>query len=206
MVKQSQFNRIVEFGIPILLLWMFFQFYNFGKVTPSEMIKTTGLLAISLLGITLLIGPLSRILPGLNFLKAFRKTWGILSFVAAFMHTLLVYTYFFKFNFLRFIDTSNPKYGGILSGLLALIILLLVTLTSNQKAIDKLSPRIWKIIQTTSYLALILAVLHFYLMEQADGALVIRRLLGQITYVAAILVIILRLLILFLPSKKEASH
>ena len=89
-------QRLMEWGVPILLFWLYFQFYNFGKISPSEMVKTTGLLAISLLGVTLVIGPLSRILPSLNFLKAYRKTWGILSFVIAFIHVGLVYVYFYK--------------------------------------------------------------------------------------------------------------
>lgn len=200
--EKNIIDRIIEVGIPLFLLWGYFQFYNFGKINPSEMIKTTGLWAISLLALTLIVGPLTRIFPVLNFLKAYRKTWGILSFVAAFLHMSLVYIYFYKFNLGKFIDTSNPKYGGILSGILALVILLLVTLTSNQKAINSLTPRQWKAIQTTSYLALILAILHFYLMEQVNGVLVIKRLLGQITFASTILVIILRVFIMFLPSKK----
>ena len=91
---------------------------------------------------------------------------------------------------------------GTLSGLLALVILFLVTITSSQKALTKLSPKIWKIIQTSSYLAMALAVSHFYLMEQVNGVLVIKRLLGQITFVFSILVIALRILILLLPAKK----
>jgi len=47
-----------------------------------------------------------------------------------------------------------------------------------------------------------LAVSHFYLMEQVNGVLVIKRLLGQITFVFSVLVITLRILILLLPAKK----
>lgn len=195
-------HRLIDFGVPILLFLLYLQFYNFGKITPSEMIKTTGLLSISLLGLTLAIGPLSRIFPALDFLKAHRKVWGILSFLIAFAHVSLVLVYFYKFNILKFIDTSNPKYGGILSGLLALGILSLVTLTSAKKVLENLSPKTWKAIQTTSYLALAFAFLHFFLMEQVDGNLVIKRLMGQITFWFSLAVLTLRIIILFLPSKK----
>ncbi len=194
---------LIDFGVPLLLFWLFFQFYNFGKISPSEMVKTTGLLSISLLGLTLAVGPISRIFPALDFLKAHRKVWGILSFLIAFAHVSLVFVYFYKFNIFKFIDTSNPKYSGILSGLIALGILLLVTLTSNKRALENLSPKTWKAIQTTSYLALALAFLHFFLMEQVNGSLVIKRLLGQITFWFSAIVLALRILILFLPPKKS---
>lgn len=199
-------QRLIDIGVPLGLFLIFFKFYNFGKITPSEMVKTTGLLAISLLAITLLIGPLCKVVPSLEFLKAHRKFWGISSFLMAFVHTLLVFIYFFKFNWSRFIAFDNPKYPGIASGLLALAILLLVTLTSTKKALTILSPQAWKAVQLTSYLALILAVGHFYLMEQVNGVLVIKRLLGQITFWLAAAVVVFRLFILFLELFSHRSR
>lgn len=203
-VEKGSIQRLLDVGVPAGLFLLFFLFYNFGKITPHEMVKNTGLLSITLLGITLLVGPLSKLVPALDILKAHRKFWGITSFLVALTHVILVFIFYYKFNLLKFVDTTNPKYGGILAGLLALIILLLVTLTSNQKALNKLSPKTWKIIQTTSYLALALAVLHFYLMEQVNGVLVIKRLLGQITLGFAVFVIATRLFILILPNKDKS--
>lgn len=195
-------HRLLDFGIPVILFLVFFFFYNFGKITPSEMIKTSGLLAIALLGVTLVVGPLSRIIPALEPLKAHRKFWGITSFLVALVHVGLVYVYFYKFDVTKFVNFAHPKYPGILSGILALIILFLVTMTSNNKALTRLSPNTWKMIQTSSYLAMALAVAHFYIMETVDGVLVIKRVAGQITFVFAILVIVLRILVLLLPAKK----
>lgn len=201
-IDKNLIHRLFDIGVPLGLFWVYFQFYNFGKITPSEMVKTTGLLSISLLSITLLVGPICKLFPGLDFLKAHRKFWGITAFLAGLTHAGLVVIYYYKFNFLRFVDFANPKYPGILSGLLALVILFLVTMTSNKNALSILSPKVWKAIQVTSYLALILAVGHFYLMEQIQGVLVIKRLLGQITFWFAVTIIPIRLLIVFWPSKK----
>lgn len=195
--EKDLFQRLIDIGVPLSLFWIYFQFYNFGKVTPSEMIKTTGLLAIALLSITLFIGPVCRFFPALDILKAHRKFWGILAFLAALVHTILVLIYYFKFNFLKFVDFTNPRYPAVFTGLLALTILLIVTLTSNKKALTALSPKIWKVIQTTSYLALILAFIHFYLAESTNGVLVIKRLLGQITFGFAAFVVLFRLVLLF---------
>jgi len=201
-IEKNALQKLLDLGVPIGLFLLFFFFYNFGQLTPREMVKTSGLLSITLLGITLIIGPLARLVPSLDILKAHRKFWGITSFLVGLTHVGLVFVYYYKFNLLKFVDISNPRYGGILAGLLALIILLLVTLTSSQKALTKLSPQAWKIIQTASYLALALAILHFYLIEQTNGVLVIKKLLGQITFGFSILVIAVRIFILMLPSKK----
>lgn len=202
-VDKNLVQRLIDWGIPLGLFYLFFQFYNFGKFTPPEMVKTTGLMAISLLSLTLVAGPLARFLPFLDILKAHRKFWGITSFLFLAAHITLVFIFYFKFNFYRFIDPSSPKTAGLTVGLMATVILLLVTLTSNRKALKSLDPKIWKAIQTTSYIALMLAVAHFYLMEQVNGVLVIKRLLGQITFWFAAVVVVVRLIVLFLPQKRK---
>lgn len=196
-------QQLIDWGVPLGLFLLYFKFYNFGKFIPSEMIKTTGLMAISLLALTLIAGPIARFIPSLDILKAHRKFWGITSFLFIILHLCLVIIFYFKFNFLRLFDLSNPKFMGLTTGVLATVILLLVTLTSNKKALKHLDPKVWKTIQTASYLALILSIAHFYLMEQVNGILIIKRVLGQITFWFALLVIVIRLIVLFLPPKSK---
>lgn len=197
--EKSLIQKLLDFGVPLGLFWLYFQFYNFGKITPQEMIKTTGLLSIALLSLTLFVGPASRFFPALDILKAHRKFWGILSFFIALIHGILIYIFYFNYNLAKLFNPAGPKYYGLLAGLVSLVILLMITLTSNKMALNSLSPKIWKLIQSASYLALIFAVLHFYLVESANGVLVIKRLLGQITFYFATAVVILRLIVLILP-------
>lgn len=202
-VDKNLVHRIIDIGVPLGLLWLYFQYYNHGQITPSEMIKTSGLLAIGLLSLTLFIGPLTKIFPDLDFLKAHRKSWGICSFLAALIHTVLIINFYFKLDLAKLANPSNPKFLGLLAGLVALAILALVTVTSTKVVINSLPPKTWKLIQTTSYLALTFAVLHFYLVESTNGVLVIKRFLGQITFAFAAGVILLRLTTQFIPSKKH---
>ena len=199
---KSLSQRLLDFGVPIVLFFIYFQFYNFGKITPSEMVKTSGLLAIALLSLSLVIGPLCRFFPTLDVLKAHRKVWGIASFFAAVVHMGLIFYYFLKLDVTKLFDTSNPKFLGLSAGLLALLILLVVTLSSIKQVLHSLDPKVWKFIQTTSYLALILAVTHFYLVESKDGILVIKRLLGQLTFGFAFFAILLKLFVTLIPKKK----
>lgn len=195
-------QRLIDFGVPLGLFWLYFQFYNFGKISPSEMIKTTGLLAVALLSLTLFIGPACRFLSFLEGLKAQRKAWGLLSFFIALTHGILVYIFYFNYELSKLFNPASPKYYALLAGLASLIILAVVSLTSNQIALNVLSPKTWKKIQSASYLALILAVIHFYLAESKDGVLVIKKVAGQITFGFAAFVVFFRMLVQFLPSKK----
>ena len=195
-------HRFLDIAVPISLLLIFYFFYNKGVVSPSEAIKTTGLWGISLLALTLAIGPLSRIHLIFEHLKAHRKVWGITSFWAILIHMLLVFNFYWKLDLSRLWDIENPRYLGTVTGLLAVLILALVTFTSQENMIKKMNPKMWKIIQTTSYLALALAVLHFYYMEQQNGVLVIKRIFGQFAFWGAIVVLVLRLLVIFLPKRK----
>lgn len=191
---KNALQRLIDIGVPLGLFWIYFQFYNFGKITPQEMIKTTGLLAVALLSLTLLIGPACNFFPALEVLKAHRKFWGILSFFIALTHATLIYIFYVNYDLSKLFNPSSPKYFGLLAGLASLAILLAVTLTSNKFALNSLSPKVWKIVQSTAYLALILAVLHFYLVESTNGVLVTKRLLGQITFWFASFVVLARLI------------
>ena len=144
-VDKNIIQHLLDWAIPAGLFLLYFYFYNFGKVTPSEMVKTSGLMAISLLALTLAVGPIARFIPALDILKAHRKFWGIASFLFLILHLSLVVIFYLKFNVLTLFDSSNPKFAGLMAGLLAFIILLLVTLTSNQKAIRNLDPKVFSI-------------------------------------------------------------
>lgn len=198
-VDKNIIQHFLDWGVPIGLFLVYFQLYNLGKFTPSEMVKTTGLLSLSLLSLTLFVGPLARLIPALDILKAHRKFWGITSFLLALTHVVLVFIFYFKFNLFKFIDLASPRSLSINTGILAMLFLLLVTLTSNPKALKNLNPKTWKAIQLTSYLALILALTHFYLLRQVDGTLIFKGLLGQLTFGFALIALILRLIIFFLP-------
>lgn len=193
---KNVFQRLIDIGVPVGLFWVYFQFYNFAKITPSEMIKTAGLLAIALLSLTLIIGPICKLFPSLDMLKAHRKFWGILSFFITLAHIGLIIVYFYKFDLTKLFITTNPKFLGLMIGLIALGILFVVTISSIKVVLNYIPPKIWKIIQSLSYLALIFALLHFYLVESTNGVLVIKRLLGQITFGFALLTVLLRFIIL----------
>ncbi|MBI2086273.1 ferric reductase-like transmembrane domain-containing protein [Candidatus Daviesbacteria bacterium] len=200
--EKNLIQRLIDIGVPLGMFFFYFQFYNFGQFTPKEMVKTTGLLAVALLSLTLLIGPACRFFSALDVLKAHRKFWGVLSFFIALIHGILVYIFYANYNLAKLFNPASPKYYGLLAGLASLAILLTVTLTSNQKALNALNPKTWKMIQSTAFIALIFAVLHFYLVESVNGVLVIKRVVGQITFGFASFVIVFRILTSLFPRNR----
>lgn len=200
---KNTFQKILDYALPIGIIVLYFLFYNFGKISPSEMIKTSGLVAIMLLSITLFIGSLSRFVPSANILKIHRKHWGIASFIFALIHTLLVILYYFKLDFFRLFDVS--KGIGTQAGLIALLILFMATVTSFHVVFARLPEGMWKKLQMTSYAALALVVLHFFIMEQRDGVFVIKRTLGQITYWFAFVALIARVVVAIFPKKENST-
>lgn len=202
-MDKTVLQKILDWTVPIGVFLLYFFLYNFGKITPSEMIKNAGLSAIALLSITLFIGSASRFVPAFNVFKAHRKFWGIASVVFILIHTLLVIIFDLKLHIFDVFNTSDPDFFGFMAGLVALLILVVVVVSSFHFVITRLHPGIWKKLQTTSYLALTLAVAHFYLMEQQGGVLVIKRLLGTLTFWFATVVIILRIIVLIFPKKEQ---
>lgn len=196
-------HRFFDVAVPLGLLLLFYVFYNKGVVSSHELAKTTGLLAISLLSATLIVGPLSRVSPFFEQFKANRKVWGVLSFWVAVTHMAIILKYYWGMDFSRFIDFNNSRYTTTWTGTLGIIILGLVTLTSTEKMIRSLSPSIWKIIQTTSYIALALVVYHFYFLTFKGEALAFRNGFSQVVFYFALLVIVARIAVMFLPSKKR---
>jgi sulfoxide reductase heme-binding subunit YedZ len=191
----SILTGILNIAVPAALFFLFFYLYSLGKVTQVEMVKTTGLWALSLLGITLIVGPISRFVPGLQFLRANRKFWGITSFFIALTHLILVMKFYFPGTLAPFLNIYSSKFTGVMSGLTALVLLAAISLTSTKRVAAKLPSHAWKRIQTASYLVLFLAILHFYNMESFLGVLIIKRLLGKIAIIFSLIVIFVRLLI-----------
>lgn len=195
-------GSMLDLVVPLATVLGFFLFYNKGIVTGPEMVKTTGLAAILLLSLTLIVSPLARLLPFFASFKKNRKAWGIASFIFTAAHLILVFIFYYKGNLGKFVDFANPKYSGIATGIISTLILFFVSLTSSEAAILKLSPRTWKIIQYTSVIALVLALYHFYVMETKAGVLVISRIFGRVTFGFAGFALLLRFIVLFIPKKK----
>ncbi|MFT3678911.1 MAG: ferric reductase-like transmembrane domain-containing protein [Ferruginibacter sp.] len=136
------------------------------------LIRSTSTLAVLLLHVILSIGPLTRLNKKFLPLLYNRRHLGVTMFCIAAVHGAFSIMQFHALgNVNPFISlfTSNTKFSSLsgfpfqLLGFLALIIFLLMAVTSHDFWLHNLSPKVWKTLHMFVYLAYALIVMHVML-------------------------------------------
>jgi len=144
--------------IAVLTSWYLFWRQGFFDLLIFN--KMAALVTILLVGIVLLIGPLSRIYATYSVLLKYRKGWGRLAFLFGLTHAIL--SYFFLFPRDRFTLTNVP----FLFGLLSVCVLAVLFLFSFEKLIQLLDRRLWWHLQNIGVRLIgVFGVIHFILLK-----------------------------------------
>lgn len=141
--------------------------------TPIQLaIRAFGAAAFALLTLILCIGPLARLSPRFTPLLYNRRHLGVTCFLLALIHAVLVVIWYHSFssvNPLVSLLVSNPRYDALQGfpfealGLGALVILLVLAVTSHDFWNANLGPVAWKTIHMGVYAAYPLLVGHIVL-------------------------------------------
>lgn len=151
---------------------------------PAEaLIHGTGEWALRWLWLTLAITPLREAL-GLPALVRYRRALGLAAFGYAVLH-FLAYAWLDKGLVFDEIVRDVVKRNFILVGMLALLLMTPLALTSFNRAIKALGGRRWQMLHKLAYLVALLALLHFYWKKSAKNDL------GEVAVYAAILAVLL---------------
>jgi sulfoxide reductase heme-binding subunit YedZ len=135
-------------------------------VNPVEtLLHETGRTALAILFAALAVTPIRR-LTGWNRIQSVRRMVGVWSFFYAFCH-FLIYVVFNHLGDVRAILEDVVERKFIFSGMLALSILLLLTLTSTNGMIRRLGRR-WQRLHRLVYVAAVAGVVHFAWGQKAD--------------------------------------
>ncbi|MFT6971566.1 MAG: sulfoxide reductase heme-binding subunit YedZ [Roseivirga sp.] len=173
--KQKRIYDAILFGFVLIYLGFYIGLSSvlLGEITlETTIIRATATLAILLLHIILMIGPLARL--NSNFLPLLynRRHLGVTMFFISLIHgvfSLLQFHSLGSKNIFVSLFTSNEAYnsfGGFpfqVLGFFALVILFLMAATSHDFWMKNLSPRIWKSLHMMVYLAYALVVMHVML-------------------------------------------
>jgi len=189
----------------IIAMLAFYQAF-FPLPTSTSFIRFFGLSGFFLLCITLIIGPLSVLWP-----KAYavliepRRATGIAAFVFILAHFLLVLITVFGFN-LAFIFSDHSN----ITAFLAFLILIALTITSNDFSIRALGAGNWKNVQRLTYIVFVLSFAHFLLKVNGLAIQNIRGItvynLAQLGLIAlGIITILLQLAGFYVRIKRKAS-
>src|SRR5213083_863191 len=171
-MKDSRFAKLVLFVnglVPLtLLLWDVYR--KQVGANPLEFVtRTTGMLTLVFLLVSLAVSPLWRI-TGLNWLIKFRRMLGLFAFFYGSLH-LMTYVAFDRFFHLRTIPGDVAKRPFIAIGMTAFFLMLPLAITSTDKMVKRLGGKRWARLHRIVYVAGIFAVLHYYMLVKSDERL-----------------------------------
>tara|TARA_B110000967_G_C18895027_1_gene569990 strand:+ start:1815 stop:2843 length:1029 start_codon:yes stop_codon:yes gene_type:complete len=171
---KKTYDKIIVFSMLLYIIIFAIITLVFNAETSIEtlVIRAFGSLAIVMLHIILVIGPLARL--NTRFLPILynRRHLGVSMFLAAAVHGLFSIIQFHALgntNPIYSIFTSNLEYGSLTNfpfqvlGFFALLILFLMAVTSHDFFLGNLSATVWKRLHMLVYLAYFLSIAHVFL-------------------------------------------
>jgi sulfoxide reductase heme-binding subunit YedZ len=171
-MKDTRFTKLALFvnGLVPLTLMLWDVYRKRVGANPLEYVtRTTGMLALVFLLISLAVTPLRRT-TGLNWLIKFRRMLGLFAFFYGTLH-LMTYVAFDRFFHLTTIPADILKRPFIAIGMTALLLMLPLALTSTAKMVKRLGGKRWALLHKIVYLSAVLGVVHYYLLVKADKRL-----------------------------------
>src|SRR5271157_3834484 len=162
----AKFVLLVNGLVPgALLLWDAYH-GQAGANPVNYAIRTTGILALIFLSLSLLVTPLRKI-TGLNWLFHFRRLLGLYAFSYALSHFLI---FFVLDRVLNVQDTFSEmvKRPYLIVGSVGLLAMTPLAATSFNYMIKRMGQKRWQALHRLAYVAAIAGVLHFYMLVKSD--------------------------------------
>jgi sulfoxide reductase heme-binding subunit YedZ len=168
-MNDIKFNKILLFTnafVPLALL-LFDAFRGNLGANPIEFfLRTTGVMTLIFLLLTLCVTPLRKYF-GWNNLIKFRRMLGLYAFFYGFLH-LVTYSIFDKSLSLPAIAADVWQRPFIAVGMLAFFLLIPLAVTSTNGMIKRLGGKNWARLHKLTYLIGVLGVIHFWMIVKSD--------------------------------------
>ena len=152
--------------LPALFLAMDFWNHNLGANPPEAIIRTTGIVSMIFLVLTLLVTPVATIFKQ-AWLPRHRRWLGLWCFYYSVLH-LFSYSVFDKALEPKALIEDIGKRPFILLGFLGFLILVPLAITSSNSMIRRLGGVRWKKLHRLIYLIPPIVVAHFWLIVKSD--------------------------------------
>ena len=191
--------------VPLAVMALLFVFYAYFAFSIPMLNKMLALGAVVLIGLSFALGPLTRFFPKtFGFYLAWRKAIGLWGFAFAIVHALISLHVYYKWDFLAMLAFPSVKQFALLTGAAAIALFAVMARVSNKDWVARLGYEKWKGVLRIGYFALLLAIVHFYLIEIKDGVFTVRP-AGWVVLLFAVAVIALRFAVLFkgMPEKQS---
>ena len=168
-MSDLRFTKLVVFInslVPlVLLLWDLYH----KRVGPNPLefaTRTTGMLTLIFLSLTVAVTPLRRIF-GINSLVKVRRMLGLFAFFYGALH-LLTYVWFDRLFNLPSVVQDVGRRPFILVGMTAFFLMVPLAITSTNKMVKRLGGKRWARLHRLVYLAAIAGVVHFWMLVKSD--------------------------------------
>ena len=156
---------------------------NLGANPAEKLIRETGEWTLRWLWLTLAITPLREV-TSLAGLLRYRRVLGVTTFIYALLH-FMSYAWLDKGFVVDDILRDVIKRNFILVGMVALVLMTPLALTSFNRAIKALGAKRWQALHKLVYAVALLGLLHFYWKKSAKNDL------NEVWVYAAILAVLL---------------
>lgn len=168
-MPDTKFNKFLIFInslVPLALLGYDWLNGDLGANPVEFFLRTTGVLTLLFLLITLAVTPLRKTF-GWNELIKFRRMLGLYAFFYGFLH-LITYSVFDKSGNIPAIAADVFQRPFIAVGMLAFFLLIPLAVTSTNGMIKRLGGKNWQKLHKLTYPIAILGVIHFWLIVKSD--------------------------------------
>jgi sulfoxide reductase heme-binding subunit YedZ len=165
----ANFIRLVVFInslVPLAMLGWDAARGQLGANPLEFAIRTTGVLALVFLLLSLAVTPLRKAL-GIAWMIKLRRMLGLFGFFYGLLH-LLTYMWFDKIFNLAAVIEDVGKRPFITVGMASFILLVPLAVTSTTGMIKRLGGKRWSRLHRLAYVAAAGGVIHFYMLVKAD--------------------------------------
>ena len=152
--------------IPLTLLAYDATRGQLGANPVEFFLRTTGVLTLVSLLVTLAVTPLRRI-TGINELIKYRRTLGLFSFFYGCIH-LVTYTVFDRGLSVRGTVEDVIQRPFIAIGMTAFLLMVPLAVTSTNAMVKRLGGKRWQQLHRLIYVVGVLGVIHFWMIVKSD--------------------------------------
>jgi sulfoxide reductase heme-binding subunit YedZ len=157
---------LLNAAVPALLLAWDAWHHRLGANPVNFAIRTTGMLALVFLLLTLLVTPLRKI-SGWNWIIFSRRTLGLYAFFYALLHFLIFFGFDRGFSVS---STARELFHRqyLMVGFIGLSVMVPLAVTSTNAMIKRLGGKRWRMLHRLAYAAAVAGALHYYMQVKAD--------------------------------------
>ena len=167
-----RFFKLVVFVnalLPLVLVLLDLYRRQVGPNPLDFVTKTTGMLTLIFLSLTVAVTPLRKIF-GINLLVKVRRMLGLFAFFYGSLHLLTYISFDRVFNLLS-VGQDVVKRPFILAGMTSFLLMLPLAITSTNKMVKRLGGKRWAQLHRLVYFAAIAGVIHFWMLVKSDTRL-----------------------------------